>query len=200
MRQKQKKGVSTLQSLGCASCHTLKINGSPIVSSKTAQPLAELAARGGCLDNSSSLTPRYALSDRQKAALSSAIAAAKSPAAKLPPDEYVSRMLVRFNCIACHERNKLGGVLAARDAYFLSDMPEMGDEGRIPPSLTGVGAKLKTEWLRTILDNGGKERPYMLTRMPKFVASNVTGLIEALQAADATFHQPAAKHAYRRRG
>ncbi|HMC10828.1 MAG TPA: hypothetical protein VKH44_06040, partial [Pirellulaceae bacterium] len=84
-------------------------------------------------------------------------------------------------------RDKVGGVVAARDSFFLSDMPEMGDEGRIPPSLTGVGAKLTPEWLKTLFNDGAKDRPYMLTRMPKFGIANVGGLIAAFEKADAAW-------------
>jgi mono/diheme cytochrome c family protein len=143
------------------------------------------------LDEQSAKAPRYALSHRQKTALSAAIAAAKSPAKERTPDALVNQALARFNCVACHDRNKQGGVLAARDAFFLTDMPEMGDEGRIPPSLTGVGAKLTAGWLKTLLDEGAKDRPYMFTRMPKFGASNVGELVAAFEAADATQLQAA---------
>ena len=61
----------------------------------------------------------------------------------------------------------------------------MGDEGRIPPSLTGVGAKLTPDWLKTLFDHGAKDRPYMLTRMPKFGLANVGSLVTALEKADA---------------
>jgi hypothetical protein len=64
-------------------------------------------------------------------------------------------------------------------------MPEMGDEGRIPPSLTGVGAKLTRHFLETLFDQGGKDRPYMLTRMPKFGLANVGPLAPAFESADA---------------
>ena len=188
---KAAKGREHFVSLGCAACHTLRIDGSPMTATKLAQPLAKLPARGGCLDDRSAQAPRYALSDRQKAALSAAIVAAKSPAKERTPDALVNRTLARFNCVACHERNKQGGVLAARDAFFLSDMPEMGDEGRIPPSLTGVGAKLTSQWLKTLLDQGAKDRPYLFTRMPKFGAANVGELVAAFEAADATFMKPA---------
>jgi phosphatidylserine/phosphatidylglycerophosphate/cardiolipin synthase-like enzyme len=40
----------------------------------------------------------------------------------------------------------------------------MGDEGRIPPSLNGVGAKLTAGWLKKIFAEGSNDRPYMLTR------------------------------------
>jgi hypothetical protein len=94
-------------------------------------------------------------------------------------------MLVRFNCVACHERNKFGGAEDARNPHFRSDMPEMGDEGRIPPSLTGVGAKLNPQWLRTVFTEGAKDRPYMFTRMPTFGVENVGELIAGLEKADA---------------
>src|SRR5262249_31752399 len=153
---------------GCAACHSLKIDGSLVTASNTAQPLARLAGRGGCMEQASPKTPRYLLSEQQKTAIAAAIAEAKAPAKELPAGEYVERMMVRFNCVACHARGTLGGVMVARDSYFHSDMPEMGDEGRVPPSLTGVGAKLTANWLKTLFDQGGKDRPYMLTRMPKF--------------------------------
>ena len=192
---KAAKGREYFASLGCASCHELKQEGKAIASTKTAPDLAALQGRGGCLDDSGAglapvQTPRYALSQGQKESLAAAIKSAKSPAADLPPDELISRTLVRFNCIACHSRGELGGVEAARNPHFQSDMPEMGDEGRLPPHLTGVGAKLTPEWLKTVLDQGAKDRPYMFTRMPKFGNANVGSLIAALDQADAALLKP----------
>jgi len=188
---KATKGREYFAALGCAACHSLKIDGSPLAATSSGRPLAQLAGRGGCLESASGKAPRYTLSDRQKSSLVAAIAAAKSTPKELTPGEYVSRTLVRFNCIACHERDKVGGVVPARDHFFQSDMPEMGDEGRIPPSLTGVGAKLKPEWLKSIVDQGAQDRPYMFTRMPKFGLANAGGLVPALEQADAAALQAA---------
>jgi mono/diheme cytochrome c family protein len=188
---KAAKGREHYAALGCASCHELKQEGKPIASTKTAKALSALAGKGGCLDNIPGATPRYTLSDRQQAHLAAAIAAAKSPAKDLPAEELISRTLVRFNCVACHVRGALGGIEEARNPHFQSDMPEMGDEGRLPPHLTGVGAKLNPEWLRTVLDQGPKDRPYMFTRMPKFGLQNVGGLVTALEQADAAAIKPA---------
>jgi mono/diheme cytochrome c family protein len=179
------KGKEFFTSLGCASCHSLKISGQLVASTKTAPALASLKGQGGCLADLPLKLPRYALSPRQKETLTAAIAAARQPAKVLSPSESVERMLVRFNCATCHDRNKLGGVEAARNPHFQSDMPEMGDEGRIPPSLTGVGAKLNPQWLRTVFAEGAKDRPYMFTRMPKFGVENVGELIAGLEKADA---------------
>jgi cytochrome c2 len=183
-------GKEYFTTVGCASCHSLKIDGQAIVSTKTAPPLASLQGTGGCFDDRTTRSPRYALSARQKETLAAAIAAAKTPAAAMLPSELVARTLVRFNCTACHERDRLGGVEEARNPHFHSDMPEMGDEGRIPPSLTGVGAKLHPAWLRTVFAEGAKDRPYMFTRMPKFGVENVGSLIPALEQADAALIQP----------
>jgi mono/diheme cytochrome c family protein len=182
---KAAKGREYFAALGCAACHALKIDGSLIAAKSTATPLAQLTSGHGCLDPQSNKTPRYALNDRQRSVIGTAIAAAHSPTKVLSTQERVDRTLVRFNCIACHERNKLGGIVAARDEFFMSDMPEMGDEGRLPPSLTGVGAKLTTHWLKTLFDQGAKDRPYMLTRMPKFGLANLSDLPAALEQVDA---------------
>jgi len=191
---KAAQGKEHFATLGCASCHSLKVGGQAVASSNSAPPLANLKGRGGCLDDRPANSPRYALSPRQKDVLTAAIHAAKRPAQPRAAEQAVERTLVRFNCAACHDRNKLGGVELARNPHFQSDMPEMGDEGRIPPSLTGVGAKLNPQWLRTVLDEGAKDRPYMFTRMPKFGLENVGMLIAGLEKADASLIRPEPTH------
>lgn len=189
---KAAKGREYFASLGCASCHELKLSGQRIASSLVAPPLASLKGAGGCLESPSSKTPVYGLSARQRQSLAAAIGAAKSPK-PLSETEVVTRHLIRLNCCACHERGKLGGVEDARNPHFQSDMPEMGDEGRLPPSLTGVGAKLQSEWLKTVLEQGSKERPYMFTRMPRFGAANMTTFVAALDKLDAAAAKPRPK-------
>ncbi|MDX1946047.1 MAG: PA14 domain-containing protein [Pirellulaceae bacterium] len=189
------KGKEYFTSLGCASCHDLKQGGGQKIASKLEAPaLASLKGTGGCLAEMPGKTPFFALNPRQVETLAAALAAAKSPAkAPLAAADSVTRALIRFNCLACHARGELGGVEEARNPHFQSDMPEMGDEGRIPPSLTGVGAKLTPEWLKTVFDQGAKDRPYMFTRMPKFGSQNVGELITTLEQADAALIQNVAK-------
>jgi cytochrome c2 len=186
------KGREYFTTLGCASCHSLKKDGQPVVAKPQhpAAALTELKGMGGCLNDSSPKSPRFALDDRQRSALTGALAAAKKSPTELTGNQQVSLNLIRFNCIACHTRGELGGVEEARNPHFKSDMPEMGDEGRIPPSLTGAGAKLKTEWLKTVMDQGAKDRPYMFTRMPKFGLANVNTLVAAIETEDARLIKP----------
>src|SRR5947209_14120277 len=60
----------------------------------------------------------------------------------------------------------------------------MGDEGRVPPPLDGVGAKLDTDYFKHILDQGAHDRPYMHTRMPGFGLANVGPLVETFAGVD----------------
>ncbi len=51
-----------------------------------------------------------------------------------------------FNCYACHSRDKVGGPEEKINPLFLTAQPEMGDEGRVPPPLDGVGNKLNPDY------------------------------------------------------
>ncbi|MGH7127311.1 MAG: PA14 domain-containing protein, partial [Planctomycetaceae bacterium] len=73
----------------------------------------------------------------------------------------------------------------ARNRYFQGRIPEMGDEGRIPPHLDGVGDKLNADWIKHVLDRGAEDRPYMLTRMPRFGSGHVGRLVKAFESEDA---------------
>jgi hypothetical protein len=55
-------------------------------------------------------------------------------------------------------------------------------EAIVPPTLTGVGHKLRTPWLRQVLTEKGRARPWMALRMPQFGSANVGHLPEALAA------------------
>ncbi len=192
------KGKEYFTTLGCASCHNLKKDGQQIVSKLTAPTLAQLKGNGGCLKDAPAKTPIYALNEKQKQSITAAIAGINGPprrplVGKLASEELISQNLVRFNCVACHSRGQLGGVEEARNPHFKSDMPEMGDEGRLPPPLAGVGAKLRPEWMQTVFNEGAKDRPYMFTRMPKFGMANVGSLVTALDEADKNGLKPVPK-------
>ncbi|HMC10210.1 MAG TPA: PA14 domain-containing protein, partial [Pirellulaceae bacterium] len=93
---KAAKGREYFAALGCASCHTLNVGGSPIVATNSAQPLSRLVGRGGCLADLSPKAPRYALSERQRTTLAAAIAAGKLPSKESSAADVVNRSLVRF--------------------------------------------------------------------------------------------------------
>ena len=110
-----------------ALAHFLASLGNPLVS---ALPAAEAVERGRALYHS--------LAEEAKSCT---------------PAEQVQLTLTRLNCIACHQRDELGGVASNRSEYFTGREESLGEQGRIPPPLTGVGAKLKAAWLRDALPN-----------------------------------------------
>ena len=166
------KGARLFASLGCASCHDLATDGKPIPSLLQVPELAACDSTAGCMASTpSTKVPNYDLNDRQRSAITAAMSA---EVADVTAEQSIGRTMTAFNCYACHERGSIGGPEPDRHAMFVSRIPEMGDEGRIPPPLNGVGDKLKESWLKHVLQNGAKDRPYMLTRMPKFGAQVAT--------------------------
>jgi mono/diheme cytochrome c family protein len=196
------EGRTAFAAVGCASCHDLKGgDGKRIESAAKPKPLAELMTLdGGCLAAAARKgSPHYPLDDTQRAAVAAAIRWLTSPEAAALPDREraIDRMLTSLNCYACHNRDGRGGTIpavattddegepvlkdAARDALFTSAVQELGDEGRLPPTLTGVGDKLTGGFLREVLVEGGKDRgAYMHTLMPKWHAKVAEPLAKLL--------------------
>lgn len=194
------RGRETFATAGCANCHAMRLDGQPIAAKLQAPELSRLQPGGGCLSTTHVKgTPAYSLSPAQRTALAAALKPA-APTVKLIATDLIARTLTTFNCYACHDRDKKGGVEEALNPLFTTAQPEMGDEGRMPPSLDGVGAKLKPAYLKHILANGSHDRPYMHTRMPKFGDANVGHLVSAFAELDklepaprATFKTSSAK-------
>lgn len=145
----------------CGNCH--EVGGSTLPPSLTA--LDRVRPDQGCLSEAPGPWPRYPLSPEQRAAIRTALDASNAPPG---PAEHLDAALTRLNCLACHARGGLGGVAASRDVYFTGKDENLGEQGRLPPPLTGVGAKLKRGWLREVVVNGASVRPYLNTRMPRF--------------------------------
>ena len=157
----------------CAACHDLPKDAAT-------KPVALKKADGGCLDADHAKGPRYALSAAQRAALKLFLAK-KDEAAS--PKLVADLTLQALNCVSCHERDGLGGPDAARKPYFQGDH-NLGDTGRYPPPLTGVGAKLRPEWLAKVLAGENRVRPYLKTKMPQYGAATAE-LGKLLGVADA---------------
>jgi hypothetical protein len=64
----------------------------------------------------------------------------------------------------------------AHNAFFQGSELNLGDDGRIPPPLTHMGAKLKPTWMKKVLFDGESVRNYMVTRMPQYGAKNLEHL------------------------
>ena len=187
------KGRQAFQSLGCAACHQYGDGDKKLAWTGKAPVFTAMRTSGGCLaEKPADNIPAFALTEQQRTDITAALEAARlSPdAGKSSNDpalasKAIHDTLLTLNCYACHTRGSLGGVSEPMNHLFVGSIPEMGDEGRIPPSLDGAGDKLNENWLKTILNEGAKDRPYMATRMPRFGAGQTGSLVSLFSATDA---------------
>lgn len=165
----------------CAQCHQM----GDVKADRASRPMAELNPNHGCLaDQPPVNVPNYHFSTAQRKALAAAISARRSPQTTRGMKEKVTFAMTALNCYACHRRDQTGGVTRVRQAWFQSNQKEMGDEGRIPPELTGIGDKLNRDWLVRVMEQGTKDRFYMHTRMPRFGRENVGEVVDWLTELD----------------
>lgn len=174
------EGRKRFTELGCAACHTAP--GIKFI--PKGKPLAKLGA-GGCLDAKPAAgVPHYSLDERERTALLAALKQIQQPLT-LTPAQSAQRLMTSLNCYACHTRDQRGGAEPGRAVYFntVGDV-DLGDEGRIPPPLTGVGAKLTPEAIDRTVRGNGAVRPYMAVRMPNFGAAHAGALAKLFTDAD----------------
>lgn len=159
-------GSQHFRELNCAACHALpRVTAAPLVGSLKTADLSR-----GCLSGMSARSPRFVLDETEVQAITAALR--KEPTAD--SDKVVlAKTLTAFRCIACHVRDDYGGVHDFHSPFFAGSELKLGDDGRIPPPLTLVGAKLRTEWMKKVLFDGEGVRPYMATRMPQYGTANL---------------------------
>ncbi|MBW3541332.1 MAG: c-type cytochrome [Planctomycetes bacterium] len=178
------EGRRLFTDLRCANCHALDA-----ILPLPARPLADLnpAAETNCLDAPAAAIPVYGLDAAQQRAIRAALDECKRPdSPALAAAELVKFRMLQANCFACHERGRLGGVGRKRQAYFeAAGHVDLGDEGRLPPPLEGVGARLRANWLAKVLAGEGDVRPHMLARMPRYTGDVTAALPAAFAEADA---------------
>ena len=174
LKDRVSEGRENFLKFHCNSCH--EVEGPSV---KTGPALAEMDFSNGCLSE----TPKaahYQLDQEQKKALR----AAHEKPVKFTAADHLNMKLTQMNCIACHERDGYGGVSETLDSYFHSTEEALGNEARIPPPLTQVGAKLKPGWLAKVLYDRTRVRPYMTTRMPHYGTDGLKGLTELFDELD----------------
>ncbi|MBD3672841.1 MAG: c-type cytochrome [Planctomycetaceae bacterium] len=175
------KGKAFFVDLGCVNCHSIK----GLKPAGQVKPLSELdaSAERSCLKGSDSL-PHYSLSTRQIKSLTEVLAG-RQYIRNEGPDAQLEFRLLQRNCYGCHERDQKGGVGRNRKAYFETVRHiDLGDEGRIPPPLTGVGEKLTQSWMKKVLEGKEKVRPHLTARMPVFSGEEIQSLPAQFATAD----------------
>lgn len=176
---------------GCTQCHAVTSGGKPPEVHYAAASFDDLKnpqkADGGCLAAApSGRTPRFPLDTADRSAVRAFLTQGASGAGSPSPVHEARATLARFNCLACHSRDGAGGLTPETVEELRKYEKAENAEAVTPPPLTGVGHKLRTSWLRQVLTQAGRARPWMGLRMPQFGAANVGQLPEALTALDGT--------------
>ncbi len=190
---------------GCNNCHTIAPGGQPF-----ANVLAETAFEdlrkdkkllGGCLSpepGQRGQAPRFALTDADRDAIRLFLREGTTGTNAPAPLHAARVALGRFNCLACHSRDGEGGLPSELVEELRKYEKVEFAEAVSPPPLTGIGGKLRTAWLRQVLTEAGRARPWMGMRMPQFGKDHVGKLADALAglegaAPDDAIHQVAFK-------
>ncbi len=205
------RGRALFHRYACSGCH--QASGSARIVPSVARPLAELKNSGGCLSGGppegqqagaapTSSVPQFAFLDDSRAAssterdrLAAYLNDAQPPSGPLAPAELLARELPRLGCTGCHERDGVGGVSGAERSYFGQNYTgdHLGNEGQLPPTLTGIGSKLQRDWLQRVIADGshggGGVRPYMQAKMPAFGEATAARLASAFEAVDLGAHE-----------
>lgn len=192
-----KQGQALFNELRCSSCHQLQEK-----STFKSKPLSSLnvTSDNSCAQSSETASqanrkraqPIYRLDAAQLNSINQFIQAQREPtnkqntsATSASTSDRLLLSMLQLNCYACHDRNSLGGVDRYRKPYFETvNHVDIGDEGRLPPSLSNVGKKLRAEWLEKVLKGEGTVRPHMTIKMPQYAKDYIKDLPNALSVAD----------------
>lgn len=171
------RGRREFEQRGCANCHVdLRVPARP------ATGFARLQAGVGCLSGTPGAWPRFDLNVEQRELIARAMPEAEQP--KLDDKQQINKTLATFNCIGCHDRAGVGGVAPERDEYFTGTNEALGNQGRLAPPLTHVGAKLKPEWIADVLLNARRQRDYLHASMPQYGQAHVGHLVDLFGKVD----------------
>ncbi|MDB5307885.1 MAG: hypothetical protein JWO38_2087 [Gemmataceae bacterium] len=184
-------GRKLLVTKGCVNCHAVEPGGkvlAPTAKFSSLNDLKKVEAGHGCLTSRPDPTklPTYQLAAPEQAAIAAFLTHGLSGAGSPAPTHATRLALRRFNCLNCHSKDGEGGIsVELADQMRLLEKAENADDVR-PPLLTGIGHKSRTTWLKSVLTQGGRARPWMQLRMPQYGEGNVGALPVALALLEGT--------------
>ena len=191
---KASRGGRAFVEVGCASCHALAAAPTDARKRYSASPLSDLdigSSLGAPWSHTAEGAPRYQLSEHQRRAVRATLSDLGALARRRDPRQQIDHTLATYNCYACHRRTEgtstIGGPDPTREPVFrVVGGADLGEEGRLPPPLTAIGARLKPEALLSILteDRLHVRRDFMQTRMPGFGGELIAALPAAFGAVD----------------
>ncbi len=156
------QGKAIVAEMNCIACHAIPGKADFELVALSEKPKSD---SGNCISKEPAKgLPHYDLTENQHASL---IAFIENPTPEKDTDGKLT--LTAMNCYACHDRDGVGGPTTDTNPLFIGE-ESLGDSGRLPPPLTGIGHKLQEKWLAGVFA-GKKEnrvRPYLETRMPGY--------------------------------
>jgi mono/diheme cytochrome c family protein len=176
--ERAQRGRKAFASIGCVACHG---KGELV---KPPPPLGDL--QRGCLAAEPKAgVPHYPLTDEQRGAIRAALVARGKSSGADDPKTAIRRIMLQRNCFACHARGGLGGPAPDVAVHFTSTKDDLGDLGRLPPPLDGVGRKIQRAALENVLRGREPVRSYMRVKMPGFGDDLTRELSKLFATADA---------------
>jgi cytochrome c553 len=184
-------GQRLVMARGCNNCHTIAPDGKPFANILAHKDLNDLKKMekpsNGCLAADAGkrgAAPWFHFTAKDRDALRAFLKKGLDGAGSPAPTYAARATIERFNCLACHRRDGAGGVSPETTEELRRYEKAENAEAVTPPTLTGVGHKLRTSWLRQLLLQAGRARPWMGLRMPQFGEANVGNLVEGLSLLD----------------
>lgn len=166
----------------CGRCHA-QVQDSSSSMTTPKLPFPSQVSEGCLADKPSTHLPHYHFNPSTQRAFQSLITEQKETPSRRTLS--VNAVLNYLQCHQCHARDGVGEPSSASMGYFTSSGEDLGDEGRLPPHLNGVGRKLQPNALETTLLGQGAVRPYLNTRMPNWGPHWAAYLATALSREDA---------------
>jgi len=171
------RGKQLVEQHGCTACHDL-----PGVELPTdfAAPLgSDSSSASGCLGVNRAASgerpsPRFNLPLADRVAVVEFLARrSENPSAISPHDRTARTVRDTLQCFRCHVRNGTGGEGMSRALRRrLGQEASLDQVALTPPELSGVGARLRREWLlKTLAGDPPSARPWLKVRMPRFAIS-----------------------------
>jgi len=169
------RGKEIVEQRNCAACH--------LITEADAQtpPISRLGvdtdASAGCLRSGriASTSPQFTLPVADRVAVAEFLAVRPEQASCVGPQELAQRTIDhRFGCRQCHVRDGSGGEALSRAVLRYAAEEKTADQVALtPPDLSGVGARLRREWmLLALAGNAPSARPWLKVRMPGFALSD----------------------------
>ncbi len=184
-------GRTLFEKKNCAACHDFIPDGAshPLPAKFAEHDLAAIARKPttGCLmpadTKSDGATPLFG-AELDRAAAASFLKQSLSAPGTTAPSETARLALARFNCLGCHQRDGQGGLSPQVIQKLAENQAPETAELVSPPQLTAVSEKLLAGYMKAVLQDGRRSRPWMTLRMPQFPKDQMANLPACLSALD----------------